>query len=103
VSLSEGAWPAQAYQDAVERGRFFAPRANPEAVDVPAPVSSGGFQPGQVGAGGAMPVGFNANANQGSVMLAPPAEIAGESDIESDTESDAAEAVADGLVPAPIN
>ncbi|MFK7738592.1 MAG: TolC family protein [Pirellulaceae bacterium] len=99
VSLSEGAWPAQAYQDAVERGRFFAPRANPEAVDVPAPVSSGGFQPGQVGAGVAMPVGLNSNAAQGSVMLAPPAEIAGEADIKLD----AAEAVTEGLVPDPID
>ena len=50
VGMSEGAWPAAAYQDAYERGRFFAPRANPEAVDMPSPVSSGGFDPTQVGA-----------------------------------------------------
>ncbi|MCC7335582.1 MAG: TolC family protein [Pirellulaceae bacterium] len=51
VGMSEGAWPAPAYQDAVERGRFFAPRSNPEQVDVPSPLSSGGFNPEQVGVG----------------------------------------------------
>jgi len=50
VGMSEGAWPGAAYQDAYERGRFFAPRANPEAVDMPSPLSSGGFDPTQVGA-----------------------------------------------------
>lgn len=49
VGLSEGAWPGKAYQDANERGRFFAPRPNPQAVDVPSPVSQGGFDPTQVG------------------------------------------------------
>ncbi len=49
VGLSEGAWPSAAYQDAYERGRFFEPRANPEAVEVPRPVSSGDFNPTQVG------------------------------------------------------
>ncbi len=49
VGLSEGAWPAPAYQDAVERGRFLTPRNNPELVEVPNPLSSGGFDPGQVG------------------------------------------------------
>lgn len=51
VGMSEGAWPGAAYQDAYERGRFFAPRANPSAVDMPGPLSSGGFNPTQVGAG----------------------------------------------------
>ncbi len=50
VGLSEGAWPAPAYQDAVEHGRFFAPRSNPEQVEVPSPLSSGGFNPAHVGA-----------------------------------------------------
>jgi len=50
VGMSEGAWPGAAYQDAYERGRFFAPRANPEAVDMPSPLSSGAFDPTQVGA-----------------------------------------------------
>src|SRR5690606_14817946 len=49
VGLSEGAWPGAAYQDAVERGRFFTPRTNPEEVEVPAPASTGGFNPTQVG------------------------------------------------------
>ncbi len=51
VNLSEGAWPAAAYQDAYQRGRFFSPRLNPESVDVvPRPLSAGGFDPMQVGA-----------------------------------------------------
>ena len=50
VGLSEGAWPAPAYQDAYQRGRFFAPRENPSAVEGPNPLSSGGFDPTQVGA-----------------------------------------------------
>ena len=49
VGLSEGAWPAPAYQDAVERGRFLTPRSNPDLVEVPNPLSSGSFDPGQVG------------------------------------------------------
>ncbi len=49
VGLSEGAWPAPAYQDAVERGRFLKPHSNPDQVEVPSPVSSGGFNPQQVG------------------------------------------------------
>lgn len=53
VGLSEGAWPAPAYQDAVERGRFFKPRSVPENVVQPTPLSSGGFSPEQVGAGSA--------------------------------------------------
>lgn len=51
IGLSEGAWPAPAYQDAIERGRFFTPRSNPEAVQVPSSVSSGRFNPTHVGAG----------------------------------------------------
>ena len=50
VGLSEGAWPGAAYQDATERGRFFTPRNNPEAVEVPRPLSGGAFNPTQVGA-----------------------------------------------------
>jgi hypothetical protein len=49
VGLSEGAWPAPAYQDAYERGRFFAPRSNPAAVEMPNPLSAGEFDPSQVG------------------------------------------------------
>lgn len=49
VGLSEGAWPAAAYQDAVEQGRFFKPRENPELIEVSSPVSAGGFVPTQVG------------------------------------------------------
>ena len=49
VGLSEGAWPAPAYQDAYERGRFFAPRSNPSAVEMPSPLSAGEFDPSQVG------------------------------------------------------
>lgn len=63
VGLSEGGWPAPAYQDAVERGRFFAPRSNPEKVDVPNRLSVGGFNPEQVGAGS---VGTAPAASRGS-------------------------------------
>lgn len=49
VGLSEGAWPAEANQSAIERGRFFAPHPNPENVEVPRPVSDGSFNPMQVG------------------------------------------------------
>lgn len=49
VGLSEGAWPAPAYQDAYQRGRFFAPRQNPSEVEVPGALSSGEFDPMQVG------------------------------------------------------
>lgn len=56
VSLSEGGWPGAAYQDARERGRFFTPRNNPGAVDVPNPVSRGQFSPTDVGAGGGAPM-----------------------------------------------
>lgn len=57
VGLSEGAWPGAAYQDAVERGRFFAPRPNPELVEARCGVSNGCFNPTQVGADGHLPVG----------------------------------------------
>ena len=60
VGLSEGAWPAPAYQDAVERGRFFTPRSNPDQVEVPSPLSAGSFNPEQVGAGSA-----------GTVLISP--------------------------------
>ncbi|HBE68075.1 MAG TPA: hypothetical protein DDW52_07990, partial [Planctomycetaceae bacterium] len=49
VGMSEAAWPAPAYQDAVERGRHFTPRGNPPAETGP-PVSRGGFNPSSVGA-----------------------------------------------------
>ncbi len=49
VALSESAWPAPAYQNAVERGRFFEPQPNPELVETPAPVSTGAFDPHRVG------------------------------------------------------
>ncbi len=49
VALSESAWPTPAYQDAAERGRFFAPRANPDRTEIPSPVSAGAFDPHQVG------------------------------------------------------
>ncbi|MCA9193245.1 MAG: TolC family protein [Planctomycetales bacterium] len=49
VNLSEGPWVGAAYQDGTERGRFFAPRSNPSAVEIPHPVSSGAFDPSQVG------------------------------------------------------
>jgi outer membrane protein TolC len=59
VGLSEGAWPAEAQQSAIERGRFFAPRASPEKVEVPRPVSEGGFDPMQVGNySSALPMAF---------------------------------------------
>ena len=50
VGLSEGPWPNAAYGDAVDRGRFFAPRSHPETVDVPCRLSNGCFDPSQVGA-----------------------------------------------------
>jgi outer membrane protein TolC len=50
VGLSEGAWPSAAYQDAVERGRFFRPRSHPEQVEAPPPASNGAFDPTAVGA-----------------------------------------------------
>lgn len=49
VALSESAWPSPAYQNAAERGRFFEPRVNPEAVEIPRPVSVGNFAPHTVG------------------------------------------------------
>lgn len=52
VGLSEGPWPAAAYQDARETGRFLTPREMPNAVDVPYPASNGGFNPTAVGATG---------------------------------------------------
>ena len=50
VAMSEGAWPAAAYGDAVERGRFLSPRTRPDLVEVPNPLSGGAFNPTQVGA-----------------------------------------------------
>lgn len=58
VGLSEGAWPAEARQSAIERGRFFAPHPTPENVEVPKPVSSGGFNPTDVGSFSTQPADF---------------------------------------------
>ncbi len=58
VGLSEGSWPAAAYEDAVERGRFFAPRPNPEKVEAPCPASNGCFNPTRVGEMSGLPVGL---------------------------------------------
>ncbi len=49
IGMSEGPWDAAAYQDAQERGRYFAPRENGSNVTAPSPVSNGGFDPAQVG------------------------------------------------------
>jgi outer membrane protein TolC len=59
IGLSEGGWPAPAYRDAADRGRFFAPRLTPEEVEAPSPVSSGRFDPGQVGADSILPPPVN--------------------------------------------
>ena len=66
VGLGEGAWAGPAYQDAQERGRFFAPR-NGGNVGVPAPVSGGGFDPSTVG------------LNPGGVDYGPQANTTGDS------------------------
>ncbi|HBJ36561.1 MAG TPA: TolC family protein [Planctomycetaceae bacterium] len=47
VTLAEGPWASGAYRDAYELGRFLNTRPNPDAVSVPAPVSSGPFDPSQ--------------------------------------------------------
>ncbi|MEO8268618.1 MAG: TolC family protein, partial [Aureliella sp.] len=76
VGLSEGAWAAPAYQDAVERGRFLTPLSYPEQVDVPSPLSSGGFNPEQVGAGSAgVPIAINAAAPMESSPAVPAAPL----------------------------
>ncbi len=49
IGMSEGAWAAEAYQDAEERGRFFAPRENGSNVGAPSPISGGAFEPSHVG------------------------------------------------------
>lgn len=49
IGMSEGPWAAEAYQDAEERGRYFAPRENGSNVGAPSPVSGGGFDPSHVG------------------------------------------------------
>jgi outer membrane protein TolC len=66
VGLSEGPWPSEARQNAVERGRFFTPRVNPEAVEQPNPVSSGRFDPTQVGAVTNYPAGIIPGASPAS-------------------------------------
>lgn len=48
VGLGEGSWPAEAYEDASELGRFFAPRTR-RPVSVPNPISGGQFDPAAVG------------------------------------------------------
>lgn len=49
VGMSEGPWAAEAYQDAQERGRFFAPRDNGANVVAPSSTSQGPFDPSSVG------------------------------------------------------
>jgi outer membrane protein TolC len=73
VGLSEGAWPAPAYQDAVERGRFLKPRSKPELVEVPNSLGSGAFDPSQVGANshGFSPMAFS-QSNSATVAPAAP-------------------------------
>ncbi len=77
VALSEGAWPAAAYEDAVERGRFFAPRLQPEKVDVPPPASQGEFDPTSVGANLQIPEEF-APGNAELVPSLPASDVPGE-------------------------
>ncbi|QDT03399.1 Outer membrane efflux protein [Rubripirellula lacrimiformis] len=45
VQLAEGPWAAGAAADAHTTGRFLEPRINPSAVSVPAPLTSGPFDP----------------------------------------------------------
>lgn len=45
VSMAEGPWAPGAYRDAYEVGRFLTTRANPEAVSMPRPLTSGPFDP----------------------------------------------------------
>lgn len=45
VNLAEGPWAAAAYNDAYQSGRFLTTRENPERVSIPAPLSSGPFDP----------------------------------------------------------
>ncbi|EMI21009.1 outer membrane efflux protein [Rhodopirellula maiorica SM1] len=45
VQLTEGQWAAGAYQDAHELGRHLTPRLNPSDVEMPAPLTSGAFDP----------------------------------------------------------
>ncbi|GIW98713.1 MAG: secretion protein [Pirellulaceae bacterium] len=51
IGLAEDAWPTAAYADAAERGQFFTPRVEAEAVEVkPAHrVSDGAFDPTTIG------------------------------------------------------
>jgi outer membrane protein TolC len=48
VAMSEGGWAQDAYQDAEERGRFFAPRTR-GSVSTPSPIASGSFDPSSIG------------------------------------------------------
>lgn len=49
IGMSEGPWAAEAYQDAEQRGRYFAPRENGSNVTAPGSLSNGGFDPATVG------------------------------------------------------
>ncbi len=49
VGLNEGPWPDEAYQDALERGRFLAPRDGGNTF-VPSSISNGEIDPSTVGA-----------------------------------------------------
>jgi len=48
VQLSEGPWAAGAQQDAYEVGRFLTPRKNPQQTRIPAPLTSGPFDPAAI-------------------------------------------------------
>jgi outer membrane protein TolC len=48
IGMSEEQWPAEALLDAEERGRYFAPRTESKVV-TPAAISSGSFNPADVG------------------------------------------------------
>lgn len=73
VGLSEDSWAPAAYRDAVERGRFMAPRLNPEQVDVPSPVSQGAYDPTSIGELPALPSAPSQNPALISPLLdAPP-------------------------------
>lgn len=68
VGLSEGAWPAAAYNDAVETGRYLTPRKDASKVAVPCATSKGCFNPTATGANpsASMPMGEPLTTIEGS-------------------------------------
>ncbi|MEM6980610.1 MAG: TolC family protein [Planctomycetota bacterium] len=56
VSLAEGPWCSGARADAVTLGRFLEPHCQPEKVQVPCPISNGGFDPSAIQMSSALPV-----------------------------------------------